>query len=101
MGNSLAFDGRSYSTQCTQVPRGASGSSAISAKLLVLAGAPPQLSLGDLSSPWQVNSCGIWPPGWKASLFSVNFKFASACAHAPPNPVASTNPSTIADKKIA
>src|SRR2546427_4798671 len=64
--------GRSYSTQCTQVPAGASGSSAISAKVTVPGGAPLQLSDGDTSAPSHVYLPGMVAPSLKAGLESEN-----------------------------
>src|SRR5215831_1975637 len=57
--SSLVSPGKSNSTQCTQVPTGASGSSMMSAKLWVFAGGSLQLSLGESSGPSQVNFWGI------------------------------------------
>src|SRR5438876_595278 len=64
--------GRSNSTQCTQVPAGASGSSAISAKVTVPGGAPLQPSGGDTSAPSHVYLLGIVAPSLKAALESEN-----------------------------
>src|SRR5439155_15527417 len=61
-----ALDGTPYSTQCTQVPAGASGSSHTSAKLLVPGGGSVQASGGERSSPSQVCLRGIVSPGLKA-----------------------------------
>src|SRR5437868_13724158 len=60
--------GRSYATQCVQVPEGASGSSALRAKLSVLAGGSPHCNAGDLSEPSQVHFLGIAPPLENAEL---------------------------------
>src|SRR5438045_7936457 len=70
--SSVVADRRSYSTQCTQVPAGASGSSAISAKAAVLGGAPLQRSGGDTSEPSHVYLPGIAAPSLKAALESEN-----------------------------
>src|SRR2546430_13582989 len=64
--------GRSYSTQCTQVPAGASGSSAISATVTVPGGAPLQPSGGDTSAPSHVYLLGMVAPSLKAGLESEN-----------------------------
>src|SRR5712692_11391532 len=61
--------GMFHATQCTQVPLGASGSSAMSAKLLVLAGMADQLKGGDMSEPSHVYFGGITPPVSHAELF--------------------------------
>src|SRR5438445_4939201 len=64
--------GTSKSTQCVNVPLGASGSSTINAKLFVL---PPVTSLnvdqaraGEVLSPSQVYVVGMVPPSAKAEL---------------------------------
>src|SRR6184192_4917305 len=64
--------GRSYRTQCTQVPAGASGSSAMSANAAVPGGAPLQLSGGDTSAPSHVYLPGMAAPSLKAALESEN-----------------------------
>src|SRR6185437_15418424 len=66
----------SQSPQWTQVTlgalgSGASGSSAISAKLFVPAGAPLQASGGALPAPSQVKREGMDPPCWNADDVSV------------------------------
>src|ERR1019366_7767169 len=55
----------------TQVPAGASGSSAISANDFVPPGASLHSSAGERSSPLQVNSFAISPPFEKSELLSV------------------------------
>jgi hypothetical protein len=60
--------GRSYNTQCTHVPTGASGSSHISAELLVPAGALSQLRGGEIFSPSHVYLDGIGSPSAKLEL---------------------------------
>src|SRR5450759_61716 len=74
----VADGGRLYRIQCTQVVfgasgSGASGSSTISARLLVPAGTLDQASGGDRSSPSQVYRLGIAPPGANASLLMDSF----------------------------
>jgi len=49
--NDCAFAGKFHSTQCTQVPAGASGSSMISAKLSTFAGAPLHCNPGNYRRP--------------------------------------------------
>src|SRR2546430_14610604 len=71
-GSSAVAAGRLYSTQCTHVPAGASGSSAISAKLTVPAGAPLQASGGETSAPSHVYLEGTADPSVKAVLVSEN-----------------------------
>ncbi len=70
-GRPAAVGGRLYSTQCTQVVcgaagSGASGSSTISARLLVAGGRPDHASGGDRSLPSQVWSAGMPAPSAKA-----------------------------------
>src|SRR2546429_7507349 len=65
-GSSAVAAGRLYSTQWTHVPAGASGSSAISAKLTVPAGAPLQASGGETSAPSHVYLAGTAAPSAKA-----------------------------------
>src|SRR2546428_153095 len=60
--------GRFHRTQWTQVPAGASGSSAIRAKLFVPATAPDQERGGETSCPSQVYLAGIGPPWGNAWL---------------------------------
>src|SRR5438093_1030812 len=69
--------GRLYNTQWTQVPAGASGSSAMSAKVPVPAGALLQASGGDTSAPSHVCLMGIAAPSLKAVLESENAMVAS------------------------
>src|SRR5918994_6079135 len=74
-GSPLADAGMSYDTQCTQVvfgalESGASGSSTMSAKLLVPAGAPLHARAGARSLPSQVYSLGMSPSGANAGEFS-------------------------------
>jgi hypothetical protein len=64
-------------TQWTQVPAGASGSSMISAKLFVPPGAPLHASGGDTSIPSQVNYSGIDPLALKAVEVSVKEESAA------------------------
>ena len=64
--------GRSYATQCVQVPEGASGSSAMRAKLSVLAGGSPHCNAGEMSEPSQVNFLGIAPPLENEELCNEN-----------------------------
>src|SRR6266702_1060502 len=71
-GSRAADPGRLYSTQCTQVPAGASGSSAMRAKAAVPAGAPLQASDGETSTPSQVCFTGIAVPCRNAVLVSEN-----------------------------
>src|SRR5207244_1265739 len=65
-----AVAGIFHATQCTQVPMGASGSSAISAKLFAPLGTSDQLKGGDTSCPSQVYCLGIIPPASNAELLS-------------------------------
>src|SRR6266496_381338 len=65
-----AFGGMFHATQCTQVPIGASGSSAMSARLLAPAGTSDQLKGGDTSGPSHVYFLGIISPAVNAELFS-------------------------------
>src|SRR5208282_4303211 len=55
-------------TQCTHVPTGASGSSAMRAKLLVFEGAFVHCSGGDTSLPSQVYFAGMGWPSANAAL---------------------------------
>src|SRR5262245_21867268 len=59
-------------TQCTHVPRGASGSSQRSAKLCAPEGAPLQRNGGDESSPSAVCCFGIVAPSVKALEVKLN-----------------------------
>src|SRR6516162_7703393 len=68
--NSRVWAGRLKRTQWTQVPRGASGSSQISARLLVPEGGSDQPNGGDRSAPSPVYCFGMVPPGWNALLVS-------------------------------
>src|SRR5271156_4541647 len=61
--------GRSYSTQWTQSPDGASGSSTTTAIVWVFLGTPVHPSGGDWSAPVQVYAAGIVAPAAKAELF--------------------------------
>src|SRR5207302_10861609 len=70
-GSPRAVGGRSYSTQWTQVPRGASGSSQITTRLLVPGGGADQASGGDISMPSPVKCRGIGSPGRNAELVTV------------------------------
>src|SRR5262249_48836912 len=67
-GSPLRSGGIPTSTQCTQVPTGASGSSTIRTKLFVCAGAPVQSSAGERSGPSAVNRAGIASPLANAGL---------------------------------
>src|SRR5216683_2978410 len=60
--------GRSYKTQCTHVPTGASGSSMMSAKLCVSAGGSFHFNCGETSGPSHVNFFGIASPAEKSGL---------------------------------
>ena len=60
-------------TQCIHVPIGASGSSAMSARLLVFAGTDSQSSGGEMSGPSQVYFFGIISPSLKAVLVKASF----------------------------
>jgi hypothetical protein len=57
-----------HMTQWTHVPAGASGSSTMSAKLMVCGGLSIQVSKGDTSDPWQVLTFGISAPEGNAGL---------------------------------
>src|SRR5260370_34339780 len=76
-GSSLASEGISYKTQCTQVPAGASGSSMISAKLSVFAGGLFHSRFGEMSCASHVNLLGITSPSEKSG-------FVMCSAMAPP-----------------
>src|SRR5580658_6892674 len=71
-------------TQWTQVWVGASGSSTIRAKSLVLGGTPFQLNSGETLSPSQeAYLAGIMPPSLKEELWSLRVDFfLSPAAHA-------------------
>src|SRR6266576_7200118 len=71
-GSSETRAGRLYSTQWTQLPAGASGSSTMRAKPRVPAGAPLQVSAGDTSTPSHVYLAGMAAPSPNAALASVN-----------------------------
>src|SRR5215475_13401285 len=58
--------GRSVTIQCVQVPRGASGSSTIRARLSAPPGTPLHRSGGDRSSPSLAYLSGIAPPSENA-----------------------------------
>src|SRR5262245_11321597 len=62
----------SYPSQCVKVPLGASGSSAMIAKLLVPAGGSVTVIGGVASSPSQVNCFGTGWPSVNAGLTTVN-----------------------------
>jgi hypothetical protein len=62
----------SNKTQCVNVPPGASGSSIISAKLFVFAGAPLHFSCGETFSAEQVNFAGMFAPSVNAAVIRVN-----------------------------
>jgi amino acid transporter len=76
----LVCAGKSKSTQWVQVPTGASGSSAMSAKLCVPCGAFVQESAGEISAPSQVNFLAISPLLGKLVLDSVNVMVLAPCA---------------------
>src|SRR2546426_740848 len=65
-GSSLTLAGKPYNTQWTQVPAGASGSSAISTRLLASAGTPLHLRGGERVLSSQVCLAGIGLPSSKA-----------------------------------
>lgn len=67
----FALTGILKSTQCTHVPRGASGSSTISARVFVPFGIPDHSSGGDTFSPSHVYFFGIISPSLKAALITV------------------------------
>jgi hypothetical protein len=71
--SSVQAGGMRYTSQCTKVPEGASGSSMIRAKLLVVSGAPVQARGGEMFPPSFEYLLGITPSSWKARL--VSFKF--------------------------
>src|SRR5208337_1914026 len=62
--------GRSYTTQWTKVPEGASGSSSMMAKLWVPDGGSVQARAGETSAASQVNRLGMKPPGVNELVFS-------------------------------
>src|SRR6187200_381411 len=70
--NSHASAGRFQISQCTQVPLGASGSSAMRAKLRVPVGTPVQANGSDWFLPSQVNTVGTAAPSVSAELVSRN-----------------------------
>src|SRR6201999_930360 len=91
----LLLEGIFHITQCTQSPPGASGSSMMSAKLTVFAGAPLHANAGEVSPPLQDSSRGISPPAANAVLLSANFPeeapaagALACCAAAPPTQTA-------------
>src|SRR5262249_8146253 len=61
-GSELVAGAMPVTSQCVNVPCGASGSSTRIAMLRVAAGMPAHASGGDLPGPAQVNSTGIAPP---------------------------------------
>src|SRR6185295_4188392 len=63
-------------TQCTQVPAGASGSSAMTASVFADFGIPVHSSGGEIFIPLQVYWCGIAWPSVKAELASFMFVVA-------------------------
>src|SRR5260370_25952292 len=65
-----ALPGMLKATQCVQVPRGASGSSQISAKLSVPSGGSDHFNSGDKSGPSTVCREGIVFPSANAELLS-------------------------------
>src|SRR4029077_19104562 len=67
-GSSLASAGRSYKTQCTHVPAGASGSSMMRAKLPVFADGSCHSNFGETSCVSHVNFLGIVSPSEKSGL---------------------------------
>src|SRR5215472_7460893 len=76
-GSAFVSGGRLNNTQCTHVPTGASGSSAINAKLLAPVGASLQCNSGESSWPSHVNRFGILAPVVNDVLVSSNFMAAS------------------------
>src|SRR5687768_6899951 len=81
-GSAVTDAGMSYNTQCTQVVfgalgSGASGSSTMSAKLFVPAGAPLHSRGGARSLPSQVYSLGMSPFGGNAGELSESVMGAS------------------------
>src|SRR5271166_5363156 len=68
--NCRVWAGKLKRTQWTQVPRGASGSSQISARLFVPEGGSDQRNGGDRSAPSPVNCFGMVAPDWNAVLAS-------------------------------
>src|SRR6516165_8657123 len=68
--SSRVWAGKLKRTQWTQVPRGASGSSQIRARLLVPGGGSDQPNGGDRSAPSPVYCFGMAAPGWNALLVS-------------------------------
>src|SRR5271165_914817 len=66
--NSRVWGGKLKRTQWTQVPRGASGSSQIRARLFVPEGGSDQRNGGDRSAPSPVYCFGMVAPGWNAVL---------------------------------
>src|SRR5215218_2073485 len=72
--------GTSSTTQCVNVPDGASGSSTTRANAAASSGTSVQASGGDTSSPSQVYRCGIGPPSANAELVTVIVSGASTSA---------------------
>ena len=68
----VAFPGTLKMTQCVKTPPGASGSSAMTAKDRVPAGAPLQVRGGEMSAPSAVYFAGNVSPALKAALETVN-----------------------------
>src|SRR5438093_5313854 len=87
-GSDVTSAGRLYATQCTHTTfgaagSGASGSSTMSAKLFVAAGAPDHESAGETSTPSHVCLRGISPPGPNAVEASLNVTAAGGVVSLP------------------
>src|SRR5205823_14491650 len=77
-GTPVEDPGRSSTTQCTNVPPGASGSSTTSASAAALP-VPDQASGGDWPDPAQVNWRGIVAPAANAGLRSEERRVGKEC----------------------
>ncbi len=82
-GSSVALAGMFQSSQCVQVPPGASGSSAMRASDWVRSGAPCQAKAGDRSAPSQVWRRGISAPLGNAVEITANDVAESAITPPP------------------
>src|SRR6478672_6402986 len=86
LGNDVVPGGILNTTQCHQpLPVGASGSKMLTAKLLVPAGAPLQLSAGERLPPLQpkpFNTCSLEmvAPSWRSALVKVMLCASAALA---------------------
>src|SRR4029453_9005993 len=60
-----------YTSQCVNLPDGASGSSTIKAKLLVFFGASSQASGGEAFRPSRESVSGMTPPSLKPLLLNL------------------------------